>query len=62
MEGNGVMTDRKINLNEFARWRNCIAMMYDAPNKLPSWYYNDKECRAEYIRQLDNPMFDLTEE
>ena len=54
------MTDRKINLNEFARWRNCIAMMYDS--KLPSWYYNNKECQAEYIRQLDNPMFDLTEE
>ena len=59
MGGNGVMTDRKINLNEFARWRNCIEMMYDSG--LPSWFYNDKECRAEYIRQLDNPMF-VTEE
>ncbi len=56
------MTDRKINLNEFARWRNCIAMMNNAPNKLPSWFFNNKECQAEYIRQLDNPMFDLTEE
>ena len=54
------MTDKKINLNEFVRWRNCIAMMYDSG--LPSWFYNDKECRAEYVRQLDNPMFDLTEE
>tara|TARA_R100000322_G_scaffold129324_1_gene85519 strand:+ start:269 stop:451 length:183 start_codon:yes stop_codon:yes gene_type:complete len=60
MGGDGVMTDRKINLNEFVRWRNCIEMMYDS--KLPSWYYNDKECRAEYVRQLDNPIFDLTEE
>ena len=60
MGGDGVMTDRKINLNEFVRWRNCIEMMYDSG--LPSWFYNDKECRAEYVRQLDNPMFDLTEE
>ena len=60
MGGYGVMTDRKINLNEFVRWRNCIEMMYDSG--LPSWFYNDKECRAEYVRQLDNPMFDLTEE
>ena len=54
------MTDKKINLNEFVRWRNYIEMMYDSG--LPSWFYNDKECRAEYVRQLDNPMFDLTEE
>ena len=60
MGGDGVMTDRKINLNEFVRWRNYIEMMYDSG--LPSWFYNDKECRAEYVRQLDNPMFDLTEE
>ena len=59
MGGDGVMTDRKINLNEFVRWRNCIEMMYDSG--LPSWFYNDKECRAEYIRQLDDPMF-VTEE
>ncbi len=60
MGGYGVMTDKKINLNEFVRWRDCIEMMYDSG--LPSWFYNDKECRAEYVRQLDNPMFDLTEE
>ena len=60
MGGYGVMTDKKINLNEFVRWRNYIEMMYDSG--LPSWFYNDKECRAEYVRQLDNPMFDLTEE
>ena len=60
MGGNGVMTDRKINLNEFARWKNCIKSMNDS--KLPSWFYNSKECQAEYTRQLDNPMFDLTEE
>ena len=54
------MTDKKINLNEFVRWRNCIEMMYDS--KLPSWFYNSKECQKEYVRQLDNPMFDLTEE
>ena len=60
MGGYGVMTDKKINLNEFVRWRNYIEMMYDSG--LPSWFYNDKECRAEYVSQLDNPMFDLTEE
>ena len=59
MGGYGVMTDKKINLNVFVRWRNYIEMMYDSG--LPSWFYNDKECRAEYIRQLDNPMF-VTEE
>ena len=59
MGGDGVMNE--FNYEGFVRWRNCIAMMYDAPNKLPSWFYNDKECRAEYIRQLDDPMF-VTEE
>ena len=49
----------EFNYEGFVRWKNCIAMMYDSG--LPSWFYNDKECRAEYIRQLDDPMF-VTEE